>query len=474
MLQIIKNSLVNNCKLSEPAKIVLGVSGGPDSVCLLDILHKIGCQIVIAHLNHQLRESAHQEALFVKALAEKYQVECMLESVDIAQVASGARKGIEETAREERYRFLFAIAEQNEADAVAVAHQADDDIETILMNFLRGAGLDGMVGMQYRSFSPYHCSIPLVRPMLSIWREEILNYCHMHRLNYSSDESNQDLSYRRNRIRHELIPYLKQYNPNIKEGLMRMSSLMVADKLFLDGAVCEAEREINLANSGQSVQFGLDNFAAQNLSMQRLLIKRILENPIFQHQMINKNSVELIRKFFCNEIKVLSMRIGSEIVVLKENGKGFITDDLSSIWNVDWPLLHKELVIPISVGDHHMSDCWRLKIEKRNRQELQNHIFENSDFYRAYFDGDKLADSFLIRCWIAADRFQPLGMGGKSVKLSDFWINHKIPKRARKTWPLFFSNRHLVWIPGFQPSFQTCVNDETRNVIIVSLTRNGK
>jgi len=474
MLERVRNSLISECKIGESDTIVIGVSGGADSVCLLDILYKLGYRFVVAHLDHQLRPSAQQEALFVQGLAQKYRTEFVLKRVSIAQVAMREKKGIEETAREERYHFLFSTAEKYYANAVAVAHQADDQVETILMNFIRGAGLNGLGGMDSRSFSYHTSSIPLIRPLLSIWREEIIHYCQETGLEFMIDESNRDTTFLRNRIRYDLIPYLMNYNPNIKQGLLRMGSLMKCDQSLLDGLANEAEREIGLTISEQFISFDLDRFNSLHPSLQQLMIKKILVKFDIRQQRAELRTIEAIRQFFSKNNQVLDMQMGSDLLVLREQNKGIITTNIDSVWDDAWPVIEGELIIPLTVGEHHISKHWRIRLEETNRGAVETCFRENRNALKAYLDSEALADPLLIRGWLPGDRFQPMGMRGRSMKLSDFWINRKIPKRARVKWPLVFSGQRVAWVPGFQPSFDTCISEKTQGVVIISLLREEK
>lgn len=469
MLERVRKSLLTECKIDPSATVVVGVSGGADSVCLLDILHKIGCRLIVAHLDHQLRASSSREARLVRDIAENYSAEFIMKRVDVARIASHEKKGIEETARDERYRFLFSIADEKNADVVMVAHQADDQVETILMNLLRGTGVDGLAGMRSRSLSSYHLSIPLVRPLLSVWREEIVQYCGENKLVYAIDESNQDISYSRNRIRHLLIPHLMEYNPNIKQAVSRMGSLMAADYELLEGLAERAENEIGLRGSMQTVAFHLDRFASLELGVQRRIIKRILEKIIFQPQIVDLRTIEKIRQFFCKEIQSNEMQIAFGLSVLRENNQGIITMDAHFLGDANWPVLDQEISLSLSNDVYRISDNSNLHVHETEIKVIVDDIHDNRDRFRAFLDKDTLDDPLYLRTWQAGDRFQPMGMRGKTIKMSDFWIDRKVPRRARSKWPLLFSGQTLVWVPGFQPSAHNCVTEKTKKVVIISL-----
>ena len=457
--------------LKKHTKIILGVSGGPDSICLLDILIKAEYQTIIAHFNHQIREEADAEFDFVKKLSQRYQCEIITRTENIPEIARHQKKGIEVTAREQRYQFLFSSAEKFHAEAVIVAHHADDQIETILMNMLRGTGLDGLAGMKVVSFGQFNNSIPLVRPMLYIWRGEIRAYCEEKGLDFIVDRSNEDILYLRNRIRHQLIPMLESYNPQVKDNLLRMQALVYEDQKALNDLADSAEKDIELDVTSRSIRFCLKDFACLSVSLQRILIKRILRTNLMHQDWININLIEKIRHFFLGDISANYLRIGKGLKLIREVGFGIIVEDLNSVWEGDWPVLDRDLYLSIQPGEFPISKKWLLVIEKINKSDINSTFKTNENPYNAYLDGDKMSDQLVIRKWMPGDRYQPLGMNGKTTKLSDFWINHKVPKRARSSWPLVFCADDLVWVPGYQPAHSISLNDTTKNVIILKLVR---
>ena len=212
MLDHIQSTLERDCQILPDKQILVGVSGGADSLCLLDILIRLGYPVLVAHFNHLLRPEASDDARAVEGIADMLKVPLVLGEGSANDYAQEHNLSIEESARNLRYRFLFKRAEIHDAKAVAVAHNADDQVETVLMHLLRGAGLDGLTGMPYRALpNPWSETIPLVRPLLGIWRTEIETYCTERELNPVIDRSNIDTTFFRNRLRHELIPELDTY-----------------------------------------------------------------------------------------------------------------------------------------------------------------------------------------------------------------------------------------------------------------------
>ena len=209
MLNNIATIFRDNCKLTRDRPILVGVSGGPDSLCLMESLRQEGYSVIVAHFNHQLRPDSDVEANSLEKTVSRKNIPSIFDSGDVRGYAESEGLSIEEAAREMRYRFLFEQARDCNAQALAVGHTADDQVETVLMHFLRGAGLTGLKGMTYRSFLPaFDERMPIVRPLLDIWREETVVFCAANGLRPYYDPSNDSLNFLRNRIRHLLIPHL--------------------------------------------------------------------------------------------------------------------------------------------------------------------------------------------------------------------------------------------------------------------------
>lgn len=236
-------------------KIVLGVSGGPDSICMLDIFYKIKLEgllqfeMFVAHVNHSLRENAILDEEFVKRFCEKIGVPCFVKQVDVMQIAKSEKRGLEETGRKVRYAFFDEIQEKVGANKIAIAHNQNDHAETIIMNILRGTGTKGLVGME-------KINGKYIRPLLDTKRLEIEEYLRENKISARLDESNHDNSYTRNKIRNIVLPYIqKEFNPNIVDTLERLSSLAKEQeeyfyretkKIFEQICMLEEEHEIIL------------------------------------------------------------------------------------------------------------------------------------------------------------------------------------------------------------------------------------
>ena len=276
---MLETILRDQCGLDPARPVLAGVSGGPDSLCLLDILHAAGYRVIVAHFNHQLRPEASQEAESVSARAGSLGLSFETDSADVRAYAEAHGLSLEEAARLLRYQFLFAAARQHAAQAVAVGHTADDQVETVLMHFLRGAGLAGLKGMEYRMLLPlFDRQIPLVRPLLSLWRADTEAYCREHALEPHYDASNADQAFFRNRLRHALLPELEKYNPRFKESVWHTAQALQGDYSALQEILEAAWKSVVLDTGKDWVAFDQAGLAALSSGMRRNLIRRAAES----------------------------------------------------------------------------------------------------------------------------------------------------------------------------------------------------
>ena len=241
MLHNIANILQRECNLHRSDRLLVGVSGGPDSLCLLHMLHSIGYELIAAHVNHQLRPEAFDEAQYVKQFSADRGIEFISTEVDVERLASEHSLSLEEAARNVRYRYLFEQADKMAVVAVLVGHTADDQVETILMHLLRGSGLSGLRGMEYRLLpNPWSDRIPLVRPLLSTWRSDILQYLTENKIEPVIDQSNLDTAFFRNHLRHDLLPLLDSFHPGVRQNLLRLGVTVRDDFVVLQQLVDQA------------------------------------------------------------------------------------------------------------------------------------------------------------------------------------------------------------------------------------------
>lgn len=463
----------HECRLSADRPVLVGVSGGPDSLCLLDGLARLGFSLVVAHFDHQLRPESAKDALAVRQAAERLGLPFLLGSQDVAGFAAAERLSVEEAARVLRYRFLFAEARHCQAQAVAVGHTADDQVETVLMHLLRGSGLAGLAGMDFAiQIKTWDPEILLVRPLLVFWRAETVAYCLEHGLNAVTDASNLDPAYFRNRLRHELIPFLESYNPQIRPVLWRMANVLAGDEAVVRAAVDRAWIDCQAQQKAGVVTLELDGFQSLDVGLRRGVLRRAIERLLPALRDVDFGVVERALRF-------LESGAAGQVDLLKglrlfpEAGRLVIAAHNASPASADGPQLEssRELVLNIP-GQVDLAAGWRLTSVLVDRAECPEGDWpQNTSPWEAWLGAETLPGGLSVRPPRPGDRFRPLGMAGHSVRLSDFWINQKLPRRARSAWPLVVAGDEIIWAPGFRPAEWARVNENTRKVLYLRLFR---
>lgn len=314
--------------IEDKDKIVLGISGGPDSMTMLNILYdlnkegKINCEIVVAHVNHGLRENAKLDEKYVKEFCEKINVEYFVLQTNIKDIAEKEKRGLEETGRIVRYEYFDKILKETNSNKIAIAHNQNDNAETIIMNIIRGAGLSGLKGIDAQNGK-------YIRPLIESKREEIEDYCEKEKLNPRHDESNDENVYTRNKIRNIAIPYIKkELNPNIIDTLNRLTLIVKDDVNYLNiqtedayNNMCLEEKNIieNVYNVENEAKIILDlkKFNQENKAIQKRVILHAINKLFGTTKGIEKIHIEDIVKLCNNNIgnKYLTPNKKTKIVI---------------------------------------------------------------------------------------------------------------------------------------------------------------
>lgn len=467
-LEEIARLLISVCGLNKTQPLMVGVSGGPDSLCLLDVLVRLGYPVIVAHLDHALRAESAAEAHQVEAFACSRQVPCVIERQDVSEVARRERLSIEEAARLVRYRFLFAQAERFGAQAVAVAHTADDQVETVLMHLLRGAGLAGLCGMSYRSEPGlWGGKLPLVRPLLGVWRSEVLEYCRQQGLQPSFDLSNQDTTFFRNRIRLELIPYLATYNPQVKEVLWRMAQVLRGDYEILQQMAHNVWERCCLRVGNDFVCLSFAELQTLSIGLQRSVLRQAIAHLRPSLRDIDFRAVEKGLSFLAKPVHLRAVDWVAGLRLYLEGDRLFVVAGNRLPVEEDWPQIAQGVEFSLHVpGRLPLLQGWVVEAQLLEVQSVDELLASaGGDAYQAWLDADCVILPLMVRSRRAGDRFEPLGLGGHSMKLSDFWINAALSLRARPGWPLICSEEKIAWIPGFRPAHFCRLTDRTRRVV---------
>ena len=452
--------------------IVTGVSGGPDSLCLLDVLHSAGYRVIVAHFNHQLRPEANLEAEFVRGVAEKMNLPFVTEAADVSGYAKEHKLSLEESARTLRYRFLFAQARAQRAGVIAVGHTADDQVETILMHFLRGAGLAGLKGMTGRTFlTEFDREIMLVRPILHLWRHETEVYCREHNLQPVYDPSNSDETYFRNRLRHSLIPELEKYNPRFKNTLLRTAEVLAGDYETLSEAVDSVWPKVVLKAEADYIAFRSSAMEETPGGLRRNIFRRAMEslrpnlrNLDFNTLERDSHFVDARRHALIPDLIPRQMDLTEALTLFREGDAIYLAALEADLPSAHWPLMEGVHELQIN-GQVNLNDNFILSVFEAVVDNARQLAYENGDPFVAWLDADLLGDRFTVRTRREGDVFSPLGMNRQTVKLREFYINIKIPRRARAGWPLVCAGEQIVWVPGFRLAHQFRVTEKTKRVL---------
>ena len=465
---MLKTILQDQCKLDPEKPVLAGVSGGPDSLCLLGILQEAGYRVIVAHFNHQLRPEADLEAASVSERARLLGLPFVGDSADVRDYAKGQSLSLEEAARTLRYRFLFAAARQQAAQAVAIGHTADDQVETILMHFLRGAGLSGLKGMEYRTLLPvFDPQIPLIRPLLSLWRSDTESYCHAHNLEPHFDASNANQAYFRNRLRLALIPELEKYNPRFKESLSRTAQALQSDHAVLQEVLESIWREVVFERSETWVAFDRQKLATLSRGLRRNLIRRAAESLRPENRDFGFDALERAASF-AEAPAGKQIDFINGLYLFSEKGKTYLAAYEADLPFAEWPQVSRQSTISHPQLD--LGQGWVLVKEEKNMDA--EGWSKSSDNWSAWLDADRLpAGDLVLRPRRAGDVVSPLGMNGQTIRVKDFYINLKIPQRARAQWPLVCAGEQIVWVVGYRIAQPFRITEETKHTLHLEIKK---
>ena len=474
MLENIESILTQQCGLRRDRPVIAGVSGGPDSLCLMSVLRKAGFRIIVAHFNHKLRPDADADANIVEQTAARLNLASVIRSGDVRAFADAEKLSIEEAARIMRYRFLMEQAHYFHAQAVAVGHTADDQVETVLMHFLRGAGLVGLKGMSYRTIvKMFDPEIPIVRPLLDLWREETVVYCATNGFRARHDPSNASLDFLRNRLRHLLIPTLESYNPRFREALWRTSRSLAGDHEILADLLDGIWKECVVQESEDFITFDLSALAKHSVGLQRNLVRRAMEHLHPEEAEISFATLERAAEFISDSHPSARMNLSGDLHLLREGMLIYVVAGDATLPIERWPQMPDDNTISLNIpGSVMLSGTWKLTCERWNIPLLAlEQAKSNDDPFQVWLDARVISDALELRVRQDGDRFEPLGMDGHEMKISDFFINVKLPQRARDRWPLLCMGEKVIWVPGYRPAHSFRLTESTRQALYFSLTR---
>ena len=452
MLTKVQSALRN--LLAPGETLLVGVSGGPDSVAMLDALVQSGWRPHVCHLNHQLRGAdSDADAEFVRELAGRYSLPCTIEARAVERD--------EDAARRARFDFFTDVALRTGIKKLALAHTADDQVETFLLRLLRGAGVPGLVGIwPERQIGP----LRVIRPLLQVRRVEVLEYLRERGLAYREDASNADTQFARNRIRHELLPLLeREYNPAIRDVLLNTAEILRDEDFYLLHHIAQRFYMAVCQNDAVNVKA----LANCPVAVQRRLLRFWLGAEDESGPQFSFAQIEAVRELARSESPSGQLDLPREVVVYREYGelKKARREELEPVtgqWpvNMEGETLIQELNVCFICHPELVegSPSLRREIPRSTRNDSKS---------EEQMDADALGVTPFIRTWQEGDRFQPLGMNGDK-KLQDFFVDEKVPRRIRGRVPLLCAaDGRIAWVVGHRIAEPFKVTDRTRRVLRV-------
>ncbi|HUW22524.1 MAG TPA: tRNA lysidine(34) synthetase TilS [bacterium] len=437
-------------------RVLVGVSGGPDSVCLLHILNRcrkdMALSLHVVHINHGIRKrESKREEKFVSHLAGRMGLPITVKSLDVPSYARRKKLTVEEAARDMRYSALEQLAGKLNAKKIALGHTASDQVETVLMHLLRGSGPQGLSGIPpVRKLG----STAVVRPLIEVNREEILNYLKKNKLTFCLDSSNRKTEYFRNRIRLKLLPLLrKNYNENIDGALLRLSEILKEENAYWERVV---ERVLGKVVSWEAEKILIDfkRFLRYNVIVQRRVLYRLFGG------IVSLSQIEAIRSLAQKSSQGKRVYLGKRFSVRKEG------DFL--IFSSSPERRFKKFNYPLRVPGKNEIEGLDLTL---NTRIVDFRPVSDKGANTAYFDVDKINfKKLLLRNRREGDRFRPFGLRG-TKKLSDFFIDRKIPRRLRDRVPLLVEGEDILWVVGIRRADKARITEDTKKILEVRVLR---
>jgi tRNA(Ile)-lysidine synthase len=434
---------------------IVAVSGGADSVCLLDILNELkaalGIKLVVAHFDHGLRAGEDDaETRFVRDLASSMNLP--FESEKAPSLIDGASGSVEEKARDARYLFLESLREGLSAQKIAMGHHLNDQAETVLMRLLRGSGPSGLAGI------PPFREKTIIRPLIDTKREEIESYLKARDLAYVVDSSNLQTDYLRNRIRLELLPSLLEYQPRLIEHLGRLADILRDENTYMQGRAEDwVMKEGDLRATGE-VSIPIASFLGLPRPIRNRITRQILRKVGKGLRRIDSLHIESVAELGKSKNPHGSLNLPNGLMVKKSYDR--------MVFRIE----EEEE----SEGFHYLLGAGTYDIEEIGKTiglvELEPNVDLNmeGDETKAYLDSEKLEFPLVLRNFRPGDRFVPLGMTGHK-KIKDFFIDLKIPIESRPLVPLLLSGDQPIWIGGYRIDDRYKVTSKTKRVLAVSL-----
>ena len=462
MLDKVIEYIKENEIIKQGDKILVALSGGPDSVCLLHILHRLkepfNLKLGAIHINHMLRgEEADNDEKYIIKLCDELGINHYVKRIDIEYVARDTNVSLEVAGRNERYKAFEEIKEKYEYNKIAVAHNANDQAETVLMRIMRGTGLEGLTGIKAKREDG------IIRPILCLNREEIEEYCEKNNLNPRIDASNYERIYSRNKVRLDILPYMKEnFNKDIIDTLNRMTLLLQKDNEFIEEYSNKCYN-IYCENYGEKIKVSKNLFEKEMDSIITRVLIRVFKEISNSYQNFEMKHiyevVNLAKKSTGKKLnltnKIICENLYGDIIFSKEDKPKEKIEDNEVKINKD-DIFNKVIFDDYTIRFEVVENKNKVEFSKNNLIKL--------------FDYDNIEKEIIIRYRKDGDKITPLGMNG-SKKLKDIFIDLKIPREKRDTIPIVCFDDNISWVVGYKTSQLFKVTKNTNKILKITFDR---
>ncbi len=452
--------------------VLVGVSGGADSVALLHLLLHLkpvlNLDIAVAHLNHNLRGKASDaDARFVAGLAQELGLSLFIKKIDVLGYKKKWGLSLEETSRKIRYDYFSKLIHDHPYDKVALGHHMDDNAELVLMNLFRGSGTMGVSGI------PPARDNQIIRPLCNLCRHEIDAFLSENRIHHIIDESNQDTSFLRNRIRHTLLPLLKeQYNPNIITGIHQFTEIIRTEEAWLDRSALSCYKTCLIEQNNRSIILSVGKLKRLHLAMQRRVLRKAIKSVRGNLRRITFTHMEDAVKLLNSDNPSAGINLPGNTKVYRSYETLIVSLREERIKNQPSKYGKRKKAIGFSyeiARPHHTQTTvdiveigTRLICYELDKKDIPD--FYGSGHQRVFLDMAQLTFPLLVRNIEPGDRFSPLGLSG-TQKIKSFFINNKTPRSQRIGTPVVVSDGRIIWLVGLRIDESVKITDGTTRVL---------
>lgn len=446
LINRIKNTIIRENLIQENDKILVGLSGGADSVFLFNVLYEIkeelGFDIITCHINHSYRDTAVRDEEFSREISEEKNIKFFSKKVDMKQYSIENSISLEDSGRILRYKYFNDILKSENYNKIAVAHHKDDQVETFFLHLFRGSGIDGLCGMQYQNKN-------IIRPLLDISKSDIFKYLEENNIKFVTDETNLIADVQRNKIRLEMLPYIEEnFNNSINESICRTINILKDSKEIIDDVTnLEYRKLIKKSNEGYTID--VDLFCKEKISVQRNIIRKLLIE-------LNGSNKDIRMVYIDDIIELFDLKNGSE----------YVFKDYSFFKSYDKVVIRKNL-------NNKKSQSVKFELGKINFGDFKINSYLTKDTNvkpsrnKMVFDSEILSHNLILRQRKNGDRIK---LKGFTKKIKDVFIDNKILQIERDNYPIFSDDENVYAILSLKRSNLYMKNSNSKEVLVIEVT----